>query len=284
MKIWLYCSYPSSSIGFQLGYVDDGDPSGTIVKGEPHELLDRCFSYQGIMGAYGRIPGTGSYVYFRPIKRQRGDSLFLNIGFESESKAEYEHIYSFFEQFSTNVHTDENRRRREEKLRSEEEDRLFSKIKPIIIEDPGDLAFGLRVDQPYLASVVKEIKSCPYSVEHDDNFYLQSAFETEGESFASNLCLSSVLGEGYGLKLVKLEEKGDNQFVIVAQDSETEAQKKTGLTRMLPVLLIIAAIAVLILTLSGTDKPKDSEMEAQVNEELPPKNSLTQSDEYYEEV
>lgn len=271
MKIWLYCSYSGSPTGFRLGCVDSNDPSGKIIKGNPHKLLDRCFSYQGITKAYGKIPDSNSYVFFRPIERQKEDSLFLNVGFESADNSEYKHICSFFDQFSTRAGTYDNRERKKNRLRSKEEDKLFKLLEAVIIKAPDDLDFGICVNQQKLTALIDAIKGYQISEEHDelgDKFYIQLASDMGAEDFAANFRLSLILGEAYKFDTTN-NKRSESLFVIVRagsisrqshQQPAAETQKKTGTGRKyLPILLIITVIIILIIALSGKNKAQGFE-------------------------
>ena len=218
MKIWLYCSYSGSPTGFRLGCIDS---SGKLVNEKPHKLLDRCFSYQGITRAYGKIPDSSRYIFFRPIERQKDDSLFLNIGFESTDYSEYKHVCDFFHQFNTNTGIYENRERKKNRLRSREEDSLFKLLESIVIRAQDDLDFGIRVDKNNLTALIDQIKGyrlSEHESEHDDNFYIQLASEIGGEEFSANFRLSTLLGNEYKFEPAN-NELYSSLFVIVRAGS-----------------------------------------------------------------
>ena len=137
MKVWFYCSYSGSPVGFQLGVIDTASPSEHLSPGKPHRLLDRCLSYQGVKEAFGKIPGTSSYVAVRPISRREGDRVYLNFAFETEDAGEFNSIVDFIKRYRS------------------KDSALFRLMLPTVVEDMHDSSFGIRVNVEELTKIIE---------------------------------------------------------------------------------------------------------------------------------
>lgn len=216
MKIWFYCSYFNSPVGFQLGFVNTTCLSEHLEKGTPHRLLERCFSYQGVKEAYGKIPGTENYVAVRPISGSADGRTYLNFGFETNSMEEFRGVVAFLKKYR------------------DRDVELFQKLLPGVSEDPSDSTFGIRINIAHLKTILQEILSISNSedISPDYGFFIQTKHESRGETLTSDLFLPLVYrNENYSF--IEAPKLGDNWFQIsekkkrsVVESSEAPYEKQ----------------------------------------------------------
>lgn len=180
MKVWFYCSYSGSPAGFQLGYVDTESLSESendlidLIAGTPHPLLNRCFSYQGVKEAFGKIPGTLSYVAVRPVSRCEGDRVYLNFAFETDDATEFASVVRYMDEYR-------------------ERDRdLFNMMCPTVIEDVQDSSFGIHVNGRELQKVIQAMCQPSASEPWKGEFYVCTKDPGQGEELAENLRLAKI--------------------------------------------------------------------------------------------
>ena len=177
MKVWFYCSYSGSPVGFQLGYVDTeslSEAENHLVAGTPNPLLNRCLSYQGVKEAFGKIPGTTSYVAVRPVSRREDDRVYLNFAFETDDATEFASVVRYMD-----------------KYRERDRD-LFDIMLPTVIEDVRDSSFGIHVNGRELQKVIKAMRQSPASVAWTGEFYVCTKDPEQGRELAENLRLAKI--------------------------------------------------------------------------------------------
>ncbi len=236
MKIWIYCSYEGSPVGFQLGYVEsDQLPESGVVQLKPDStgsLINRLFSYQGVLEAYGKAPESNTYVAIRPIAREPGDTSYLNFAFETEDEIEASCIESFLKSY-----------------RNRDRD-LYHLLLPAVVENQQDYKFGLCIDAQVMIKVVKEIRNAGMGAPVSNRLYVRTRNAVEGEELPTKLHLSSVYGGR--LSSIPAPEIGENWFKL-ACDLQTyvpNEKKKKRMSTPLKVVLVAVAILILILIVS----------------------------------
>ena len=186
MRVWFYCSYSGSPVGFQLGFVDADRLSETLREGAPPRLLDRCLSYQGVREAFGEIPSSSErhdaprvWAAVRPISRREEDTAYLNFAFETEDKDEFRHILGFLEQYR------------------DRDAALYQKMRPLIREERGDSAFGIRVNTAELEKVLKEVRGAAAggALKNGDGFCVRTHNAAQGKALRENLRLDRIYPE-----------------------------------------------------------------------------------------
>ncbi len=159
MQVWFYCSYSGSPVGFQLGTVNRKEAMQGRLRletGSPPSLLRHCFSYQGLIGAYGIIPDSGTFLVVRNLKQMKKDdrNLTLNIAIETDDKAEYFKAKSF--------------------LYRKSPEELFAILSNIVIPDPGIAGFGISIDRDNLDRMIEQITSESSKTETESGFWVQA--------------------------------------------------------------------------------------------------------------
>lgn len=100
MKVYYYCSYTRSPVGFRLGMVDTDNTQGEtceLASEGIQPLIRRCFSQGSIRRAHGLIPQgsgeTGQYFMLikskEPIKEGEME-YFINFALVTNQREEYE--------------------------------------------------------------------------------------------------------------------------------------------------------------------------------------------------
>ncbi|MBR0281878.1 MAG: hypothetical protein IJQ81_09830 [Oscillibacter sp.] len=233
MKVWFYCSYSGSPVGFQLGYVDTeslSEGENRLVAGTPHPLLNRCLSYQGVKEAFGKIPATNSYVAVRPISRLEGDRVYLNFAFETDSAIEFASIVQYMDTYRTHDRD------------------LFDIMLPTVIEDTRDSSFGIHVNGRELQKVIRGMLQPPASAPWKGEFYVRTKDPEQGEALAENLRLAKIYRDAAPAVLPDTER--ESTWSVIREKGELARIEQEGVSSPFPGRkAVIIAVAVLFLIL-----------------------------------
>ena len=118
MKIYVYCSYKLSPVGFQPGVIEY-DPDAVddyIPKNEPlNKFVMTAFGEGIVKRAFGLMPGTSKYIYVvkqlqknNVVDANEGEiDLYMNLAFEFDGFEQYKNFVGNFDSISTEEAIDE---------------------------------------------------------------------------------------------------------------------------------------------------------------------------------
>ena len=233
MRIWYYCSYKHSPVGFQLGCLDAKNPSEQLTPAgqvfascEPLRILDWCLMSDKVAEAFGEIPETNQanplYGAARHISEPDGEDVYLNLAFDTIDKAEFLSVVSFLKRYN--------------------DKELYRKMLPTVIKDVHNHQFGIRIDVDKLGGIVNEL-ALGVGDTLESGFFIRTKYEEDrdGEVLLRELQLSQESFE------IKPEPKlGSNCYSIRPKEVPVPPHPfplARILLRILKMAIILVAIA-----------------------------------------
>ena len=262
MILWLYCSYQGSPVGFQLCCTDCSASEPALSQGEPHPLLLRAFSAQGVREAWGKLPDSTDYIYVRTVDRQAGDKLYLNFALQTGDPVEYRRIIAHFRHYAAKKSI-ENSNRSAKKERSVEEQSLFEKIASFVEPDSENSEFAIRVNRDKLREFLGEVDREQPDSNTEDTFCVRAVPGTEADQLTDALMLRK-LNEQYAMT----PTGGSSLFRLEAQKKKNDSSFPLGGIKI-AILVLIVVIVLLVLGLSGkSSKDQTEQQEQQTSEQI----------------
>ncbi len=187
LRLWLYCSYTGSPVGFQLGFVDFDakemeKDTLTFGEDEADPLLKRCFFTQGVHGAEGRVPEKNIYILVKKLPVENGDGVNLNVNFawETNNLEWFQCIHTYF--------------------RGKEDKEIFSKISTCLIADESEIEFGFHFDRSKLCAWKNSIIDTPPNEECFKGFKIRANMG-QSNTLSGKLRLEKIYpNKGYQVK------------------------------------------------------------------------------------
>ena len=258
MKVWYYCSYSGSPVGFQLGCVDCSvihDRSVALKQEKPPGLLDRCFATQGIREAFGKIPDAEGFFAIRPIARRDGDTHYLNFALETGKEDEYREycaMLSFLKRY-----------------REHDDKALYDAFLKTIDREPSDHRFGFLVNIPELDDFLKQEKiynpsSGNYPSEFFEDFFIRVDHAARGNHLSEQLRIERLYPKDGPFRFEPATEFSNelegNWFYLVKERDKRHPQSspKRG---WLAVSIVSGSLAAVMGFAALSDKPSEDARE-----------------------
>ncbi|MGN0298548.1 MAG: hypothetical protein ACI4C1_05110 [Lachnospiraceae bacterium] len=233
LKIFLYCSYSGSPVGFILGGTDEEQIKYDchLTQKDIPDLVQRCFAHGIIYEAYGKLPVDESEEQYLVLKKkisrkQDEREIYCNIAFLSNSQKEYCQFYNYLEEL-------EDRRKIDDSLSS------------IIIPDPTEEIFGLTVDVEKLKLLLSEIRNCQKFSENVEcaQFIVKSkTTDSYEEEMIAALKKALDLKDNYEIKLYQ-----DKSGRYCVKKKEAMSNLKIWIILILVLILFLVFAGVLIM-------------------------------------
>ena len=221
IRLYVYCSYKFSPVGFQLGIIDctEGIREKYLIPKKKSNVIDfiPCFFEEGlIQKSYGYIPERKTYLFLQ--KKLSGVSqedasvtIYINFAFEFD---DYNKYYIFKCNF--------------DRLSIEEQ---AQKCALFIVPDKSVDFFALKVDRERLDDFISEMQKNLNSLPLDKH-----------NECKEKLFIDSISSNDYSQKLnqtigMEFSKTGEKQYCYPAQKESSQKKK----------MLLIAAIFIVIL-------------------------------------
>ena len=232
MKVYYYCSYDGSPVGFHIGRVDYSVPQENLLELKDKEIdpfIRCCFESGLIRSAFGKIPNNNNYFMLKKklTGKKEEDSYYMNIAIISEDWDEFVQLM----QAGSN----------EEEL----SDAILDSIK---LDKTS--AFGYCIDTEKFSKIIsmKYGKICGCNdnylnqVKQQEAFFMTLSTATVDEDvLLNNLGLSKEIQNG----LAELEKKSE-KFFCYQKKRVVSNRYKYGLTVLLLMITIMATIVALL--------------------------------------
>lgn len=224
LRLWLYCSYTGSPVGFQLGFVDydaKGMEKDILTAGSDKvdPLLKRCFFAQGVHGAEGCVPEKNIYILVKklPIGEVNDRKLNVNLAWETDNTDLFKRLKAYFHD-------------------GKDED-IFSSVSNFLILDESETEFGFYFDRSKLWKWKESIINTSPREDGLKGFRIKANIG-QSNTLPSKLRLEKIYPDkGYQVKPIE-----GNWYSLEQRPLSANVKKKI-------ILLIVLAIVLLVLYL-----------------------------------
>ena len=176
LRLWLYCSYSGSPVGFQLGNVEyDGKVKklSKLASGKAHPLLERLFYTQGVHEVIGVIPESNIFLLAKklPAFDSKCSNLTMNFAWETTSQEWFPKLRDYF------------------KRKTDKE--LFAVMSAVVTPNTGETSFGFDVENNKLLEMLADVSNTTPSTNTLTGFKVKSN-PGQAESLAGKLHLGKI--------------------------------------------------------------------------------------------